>query len=312
MSKKMLLAAAAITAASVGYAHADTTYTRHLVCQPITFDNGRDPIIRTDIVMETTWRSNGTVSGMNWSVAHHSQHGATFYREQQYTNWRWNAWPSRAVFQWTGHLDGNYPVFMTGELDDSGNHAWSHYNEYIQNMDHPWERTQTVSRSACHDEPLEESRNFTPPPDEERRPDTPQTGTSVTVTEGLHLRQRPSANSIDLLGGEEIAAGTTFNFPDLDGSCRPANNGYLWCSVRYHLNGYTVEGWVSAYYLQLSDGTRVACYLRPHSEQCADTVRSDQGSNVQTTQPYSPPTSSVSPPTMNDAPAWVSRPSNRR
>jgi hypothetical protein len=157
MLKKALLAAAAITAASMSYAHAETVRTRHLVCQPIAVDRkDRDPIIRTDVLIQTTWRPNGTVASMIWNVAHHSQHGATFNREDQYNNVRWIAYPARAVFQWTGHLDGNYPVFMTGELDDSSNHAWSHYNEYIQNWDHPWERTQVVSRNVCHDEDFEQ------------------------------------------------------------------------------------------------------------------------------------------------------------
>ena len=127
------------------------------------------------------------------------------------------------------------------------------------------------------------------------------------MTEGLHLREQPSANSTDMLGGEEIPEGTIFTFPNNLNSCRPANNGYLWCPVTYTLKGYVIKGWVSAYYLRLNNGQRVACYLRPRSEQCADV-----GREAQSTQPYTPPTSFASPPTMNDAPAWLSRPSNRR
>jgi hypothetical protein len=305
MLKKALLAAAAITAASMGSAHAETTHTRFYVCKPITMDNGRDPIVQTDISMQATWRPNGTVSNINWSVAHRSQHGATFYREQQYTNLRWGAYPSKAIYQWTGHLDGNYPVFMTGEIQEGGDlrHPWVKYTEYLSNMDHPWEGTRVVSTSACTDG-SDESQDHTPPPSYESHP---RTGIETTVTEGLHLRERPSANSTDMLGGEEIPEGTVFTFPNNLNSCRPANNGYLWCPLTYTLKGYVIKGWVSAYYLRLNNGQRVACYLRPHSEQCADVDREasrpyNQSQASQETQPYT-----QSPPTMQDAPRWLRR-----
>ena len=133
----------------------------------------------------------------------------------------------------------------------------------------------------------------------------------TTVTEDLHLRQWPSANAPDLLHGDVIPEESTFAFKDLT-VCKKVQNGYMWCPVTWPTNGYKISGWVSAYFLRLQNGDRLACFLAPASEQCADTVLSDQGRDIETTQPYSPPTSSVSPPTMTDAPSWLSRPRNPR
>jgi hypothetical protein len=302
MSKKILLAATAITAAMIGSAHASQVTSVHLVCYPDhTLRSDPDPIARVDVVINTEWRPNGTVAGMDWSVAHHSAHGATFYREQQYVDMRWSAWPDRGVYQWTGHLGRNYPVFMTGEWNHA-DHAATMYVEYTQNNDHPWEGRSVVSRNICHDA---ESGN-------DNRVERPvQTGTEVKVTEGLHLREHPSANSRDVLNGAEIPQGTTFNFPDLQGACVPANNGYLWCKVTWwpgedrRLN---FHGWISAYYIALSDGTRVA-FLRPRSEQCAEhgPVRPYDSqpynqSQSEESQPYT-----ETAPTMENAPKWLRR-----
>ena len=304
MSKKMLLAATAITAAVMGTAHADTTSTRYLVCTPILGDNGTDPIVEVGVTMEITQRPNGNTSQIHWIVVHRSRHGAAYVREEQYGDLRW-VQPnfSRPLWQWTGHLKGNYPVFMTGEVADHGR-GYITYTEYLANWDHPWEGTRPNTRSICRDVAEVVDAEGSSPARQEPRPEA---ATKTTVIEDLHIRQNPSANSVDVLGGNTIPPGTIFNFTDLT-VCRKAHNGYMWCPVFWPINGYKIRGWVSAYFLRLENGQRLACFLQPGSEQCADVDVQvpNHEEEAQATQPYEP----ASPPTMRDAPSWLKTPRN--
>jgi hypothetical protein len=189
-------------------------------------------------------------------------------------------------------LVGNYPVFMTGEVIDRGNENIS-YTERLVNLDHPWERTQIVTRASCHD-------SYQAPAPSARSQDVLHT----VLTDDVHLRQTPSANAVDLLGGDMIPAGTPFSFT-YPLACQQLRNGYTWCAIFWPSNGVKIRGWVSAYYLRMNDGTRVACYLHPDSHQCDDVTQelppeTSAPPAAQDTQPYTP-----SPPTMQDAPSWI-------
>jgi hypothetical protein len=305
MSKKMLLATVAAMVAMMASAHADISHTRFFSCMPAFTWNEADPVVEVAVGMEITQRPNDITSQIKWSIVHRTQHGAAFFREQQYGDRRW-VQPnfSRPLWQWTGHLLKDYAVFMTGELEDHGRGNIT-YKEYIANQSAPWEGTRVITRSACREttEMIGSNDNFTPPPHQERRPEP--RGTDVAVTEDLHLRQYPSANSADLLNGSTIPEGTTFTFQDLT-ACQKARNGYMWCPVFWPMNGFKIRGWVSAYFLRTKSGERLACFLQPGSEQCADVdvQVSNHEEEAQATQPYEP----VSPPTMRDAPSWLKTP----
>jgi hypothetical protein len=120
MSKKMLVATVAAVAMTTA-AHADISHTRFFSCTPAFTWNEADPVVEVDASMEITQRPNGNTSQIRWSIVHRTQHGAAFFREQQYGDRRW-VQPnfSRPLWQWTGHLLKDYAVFVTGELEDHG------------------------------------------------------------------------------------------------------------------------------------------------------------------------------------------------
>ena len=87
------------------------------------------------------------------------------------------------------------------------------------------------------------------------------------MTEDLHLRQYPTANSADLLNGGTIPEGTTFAFQDLT-ACQKARNGYMWCPVFWPMNGYKTRGGSARTSSAQRAAERLACFLQPGSEQC--------------------------------------------
>jgi hypothetical protein len=108
-------------------------------------------VIDVDVTMTISYRPDGRPKTIDFTVAHHTMHGATYVREEQYNARRWYMPDfNRAVWQWNGHLNTNHNVVMVGELSKPRNTGpgvfW--YREWVASPDRYW---QEVTRSVCRE-----------------------------------------------------------------------------------------------------------------------------------------------------------------
>ena len=130
----------------------DLTY-RNFSCTPTKITNETDPVMSVDVGLQTAWGADGLPKQLNWDVSHNTVHGASYRRQEQYTNIRWYMPNLRQPYwTWNGHWDKDWNVVMFGSLEQTNfRDGVFMYKEYTRNLTRPYARPELVTSAVCRE-----------------------------------------------------------------------------------------------------------------------------------------------------------------